>query len=742
MKNKELAIKLMKTDKESDVIKLLKKMGYWEDHSQWKPYGNIENNFSIIGNQQSSPESALVEKIVNSIDAVLIKECLVRGIHPESPEAPSSVKTAVNDFFHVYNGSLSNIDASQRNLLAEQIEMVATGYKTRPTFSIIDDGEGQYPEDFEKTFLSLAKSNKVKIGFVQGKFNMGGSGVLQFCGKHNLQLIVSKRNKDISDDSDWGITIIRRQKPKGNSKSSMYTYLAPEGKILTFKAKSLKVRPTEYPNAHGRELESGTFMKLYEYNLSGGLKSNLKFDLFYKLNELMPEIALPVRMFERREGYKGTTMQITLNGLKIRLGDTKDKLEEGYPNSFKIGNVVGELFVFKEDTAKNYVGNDNIIFTVNGQTHGTLPKRFFNLKAVGMGSLRDSILIILDCTNLSPTDRENLFMNSRDRLRDSKIRENIENKLKDYVGNHKGLKDIKIERRNKRIQETIEDQRPFKEAMEDIIGHSKVLSSLFLGKGELKNPLKTFIEKTKDMNYEGQRFPSFFDLKTKTPKDAQIKRQFRVQFATDAQNDYFSRENERGELFLYLGRKRHDYSVNLWNGFATLTIDLPEGVKVGDSLNFRTEMWDNSHPEPFESRFTVNVIKKKEIEPSPKKEKEEVDKPITATSEMPNIIEVNRDTWSKYNFNKKDCLEIMNNGELGFDFVINMDNYYLLTEISSVKDEEIELIKTKYKYAISIIGMALIRSNMEDRSKDLSKVFAPIIIPLTELSTLNLDAQI
>lgn len=57
---------------------------------------------------------------------------------------------------------------------------------------IYDNGEGQHPKDFESTFLSLMRGNKNEIHFVQGKYNMGGSGAIVFCGK-GYQLIGSKR---------------------------------------------------------------------------------------------------------------------------------------------------------------------------------------------------------------------------------------------------------------------------------------------------------------------------------------------------------------------------------------------------------------------------------------------------------------------------------------------------------------------------------------------------------------------
>jgi hypothetical protein len=40
--------------------------------------------FGIVRNQQSNPIVALVEKVTNSIDAVLMKRCYEEGIDPSS----------------------------------------------------------------------------------------------------------------------------------------------------------------------------------------------------------------------------------------------------------------------------------------------------------------------------------------------------------------------------------------------------------------------------------------------------------------------------------------------------------------------------------------------------------------------------------------------------------------------------------------------------------------------------------
>lgn len=81
---KSLCLSLAKAESEQEVINIIRKAGYWDNQKNWKFYRGIENNFSVIGNQQSLPESAIVEKIINSVDAMLTRECLRRKIDPEA----------------------------------------------------------------------------------------------------------------------------------------------------------------------------------------------------------------------------------------------------------------------------------------------------------------------------------------------------------------------------------------------------------------------------------------------------------------------------------------------------------------------------------------------------------------------------------------------------------------------------------------------------------------------------------
>ncbi len=154
---RKLCIDLAKAESEENVIGILKKAGFWDRPVAWEDYDRNPNNFSTIGNQQSSPDTALVEKIINSVDAILMRECSRHGIKPDSSEAPKSISEALKEYFGIYDGKLSSIDASQRVTIAQNIVLVATGEKSNPCYSIIDFGEGQTPKRMPDTFLSLNK---------------------------------------------------------------------------------------------------------------------------------------------------------------------------------------------------------------------------------------------------------------------------------------------------------------------------------------------------------------------------------------------------------------------------------------------------------------------------------------------------------------------------------------------------------------------------------------------------------
>jgi len=743
MKNeyiKKLALSLIHAETEEDVVQILDKSGFWFDNGAWKKVDESSGNWSTIGNQQNTPDSALVEKIINSVDAILMKECLSRGINPESQEAPKSIVEAQKEYFGIYNGKLSSIDARARSKLAENIFLVASGNKVSPSYTIIDLGEGQVPELFPDTFLSLNKGNKNKIQFVQGKFGMGGTGVFRFGSlKHNLQLIISKRNKEIKDNEvkgkdQWGITVIRRLSPTGQMRSSIFTYLAPEDKVLSFSSQKLPLLPDKNLNPYKKSLEHGTFIKIYDYQIgSGRLRSDATRHLHNRLSLLMPDIALPVTVADTR--FKKSPLK-TLSGLSVRLDeDKRENLENSFPGSGEMiieGQRMGySIYAFKAGKRETYATEDGIIFTVDGKTHGSLPRYFFERKAVGMSYLSDSILVIVDCSKINGRMQEDLFMNSRDRLGGGELQNKIERQLEDIIKNHQGLRELRERRRREDIEDKLQDSKPLADVLEDIIKKSPSLSSLFMQGVRLKNPFKLNGVKEQEQ-FKGKEFPSYFRLvkqyTKEEPKNCFINRRFRIQYETDAENDYFKRDREPGEFTLKIGDATiEDYSLNLWNGLATLTVGIHQGARIGDMLGFQSEVKDISRVDSFLDEFIIKVYKSQEKtngekgkrkKPSSKDSGNNREKP--SYLDIPNTWEVRENEWWKHSFNKMSALKVKDAGEeTGYDFFINMDNIYLQTEIKGNTKIEPKLLEARFKYGMVLLGISLL--DYDNRNKELEK---------------------
>ncbi len=827
---RDLCINLMRADTEERVIQLLQEHGYWDAPSLWRYYGDYENNYNTIGNQQSRPEAALVEKLVNSVDARLMNECLIRRIEPEDSDAPKNIKAAVARFFDDSTdpnsslaGQIKNWTDTKRTEIARLITLAATGPTAKqgnPCFTISDQGEGQTPEMMPATLLSLTESNKLRIPFVQGKFNMGGTGAFKFCGHHGLQLIVTRRNPvivgdnyDHDSDSQWGFTVVRREDPEGGRRSSVYTYLAPlgadsdagKGGVLRFDSEAMPLFPDgQEPCA--RDAEWGTLVKLYEYGATG-FRSNIIFSgggLLSRIDLLLPDIALPVRLHECRtyRGHAGS-FETTLTGVGTRLEDDKsNNLEDGFPSSCPLSargeQMTATIYAFKKGKSDTYRKNEGIIFTLNGQTHGHLTTDFFRRTKLGLSYLRDSILVMVDCTRFSGRAREDLFMNSRDRISGGDLRAELERALEDMLRCHQGLRELKERRRREETESKLSDSKPLEEILESILKQSPSLANLFLPGKRVTNPFKPRKVQEIEEEFKGRKHPTFFKFKgldygKVLKRQTLINMRTRVKFETNAINDYFSRSIDPGSFELYLVSDQPRIAVqdyvgpNLQNGHATLSVELPRNCRVGDELSFLAVVSDPTLVSKFENTFRVLVHKearstgRKTYRPKSPSGKDGKDADAPAGISLPNIVEVDESEWEKQSppFDKHAALRIKNagstedgdnetaeenadgqNGNLVYDFFVNMDNVHLKTELKS-RFLDAEITRSQFKYALVLIGLALLQEeqakkksgsdeeeddknevNIEDRVEQFSEAVAPILLPMiNSLGELEIEEE-
>jgi len=129
MAYEELFSELIRREDEEDITELLNGFGLKEYNDiNWLPFGGVQNNYGQIGTQQADSISALIETLVNAVDAVLQGECLKRNLDPSSSVAPRTMVEAAEQFLSVPDGNLAKISTTERTKLAERyISVMITG---------------------------------------------------------------------------------------------------------------------------------------------------------------------------------------------------------------------------------------------------------------------------------------------------------------------------------------------------------------------------------------------------------------------------------------------------------------------------------------------------------------------------------------------------------------------------------------------------------------------------------------
>lgn len=764
---RELLGRLLKVDAEAEVVQLLKEAGYWDDPSVWRFYGDRPRNWATVGGQQSRADHALVEKLTNAIDTKLIAAARIKN-QIDGSTAPQSLFKARDMFF---GEQMKDVET-----LSKSITVAATGRRQRPSITIVDDGEGVTPSGMPKTILSLHEGNKDTIPFVQGKFNMGGSGVLEFCGmEHNVELVLSRRNPKLlptdasAEDRKWSFTIIRREDPGGESpRSSRFTYLAPgpagpDGKraLLTFDAPALPTFP-EKNQAYVRESAWGTLFKLYEYGTRAVTNMMLEDGLMMKIRLLLPEPALPIRFHECRDytGDPARSFDTPMAGLIYTLEEDrknpKRKNVEWF-DKFDI-DIDGQKFTVriylfrkqakgeKKNPAENYRKDDGVIFTYNGQAQAVYTKDFFRRKRVKQDYLWNSLLVFVDCTAIGVRSHEKLFMANREHLRDGPMKRQLERELEEKLRNHKELEQIAIARRKGELSESPEVSENFEKFIEDMVKKHPLLEQI-LGPGfRIANPFKPHLVASTEKPFEGKRFPTKFHFRGSQPgvaldRDAHLNSQLRVPFETDAENDYLRRDEEPGEFKLFqlidgkLKPAKNWRTPSLFDGSANLTISsLPDGVKLGETLVYEAQIMDPSRIEPFRNRFTLTVRAERVLRdpvqpPPPKPHKEPTgnegkDKPDDSQLNVPNPQEIFEPAWPNQDpqFDRFTAMRIKRQPGAPddahvFDYFINMDNVFLQQAIKA-HPKRMQEYRDRFKFGMTLISLALIRHELEMKKRD------------------------
>lgn len=707
----------------------------------WHPLGGDEKFFGIVRGQSSEPIAAIVEKVTNSIDALLMKKCYESGIDPKAPDAPRNMEEALQKFFVDHKEWDLQ---SERRKQAEEIQIIADGPPRNTSVIIYDNGEGQRPEDFENTFLSLVRGNKIDIHFVQGKYNMGGSGALLFCGKERYQLIGSKRFDNLGQ---FGFTLVRQRKigsSQDAKRHSHFEYLKINGVVPSFESADMDLK------LFGRKFKTGTIIKMYSYQFPPGYAGFAQ-DLNQSLNEFLFEPVLPILTVDKKERYPNNkVLELDLFGLKRRLEEDKnDYVDSSFSEEYEdelFSKAKISCYVFKpklsgrdakktkEIIRERFFKNDmSVMFSVNGQVHGHFTSEFIT-RTLKFNLLKDSLLIHVDCTGMKPDFREELFMSDRERLK--KGDEAMQ--LRRFLGEK--LRKSRLDEINRRRKESIGlESEDTSELIKSFAKNLPKNSELFRlleqtlkleehkekKKGPEKNKPK---ERKEEKPFQPKRFPSMFKFQKK--KDGvnvvsvPLNGEKTLLFDTDVENDYFDRVEDPGNLQLGLLQIKYSESeggdmpgdkkeisqlLNIVksspeNGTIKVSLNPTKEVQVGDELEVKAAL--DGCGEMLEEIIWVKISKGKgSKEPTPKEEED------SDSIGLPELKQVQKNDWDNLEqqgipMNHDTVMWPVGEGDKLETIYINLDSSVFLSHRSKLKNEE-QIVAAQKRYLASVYFHAL-----------------------------------
>jgi hypothetical protein len=209
---------------------------------------------------------------------------------------------------------------------------------------------------------------------------------------------------------------------------------------------------------YNRKFKTGTVIKLYSYDLPAGSRSVISRDLNQSINEYLFNPALPVFTIDQVERYPDDrNLQRELYGLKRRLEEEDSKYIEQFFSEDLVDKEFGHIrvscYVFQPRVDKRTVketretiqreffkNNMSVLFSVNGQVHGHYTSEFIT-RSLKFPLLKDYLLIHVVCTGIRTELRNELFMASRDRLKDGEESRTLRRMLTALLSNGR-LKDI------------------------------------------------------------------------------------------------------------------------------------------------------------------------------------------------------------------------------------------------------------------------------------------------------------
>ena len=644
MDSRKVCLAIMQAEAEREVDGIIESVPELSNANNWHAIDGRETNFNVVTNQASTGSKALTELCTNMVDAVLMKHAYIKGIEPTSADAPQSVTEGVRELVKLKgarSGILAEVDDPKylQEFAEENLILGVTGGTRRADslcFTFVDNGEGQHPCEFENTFLSLSKGNKTKIPFVQGKYNMGSSGVLTYCGRRWYKLIVSRR---YDASGNWGWTLVRRRPGDG---MPVAEYFRPTDDIPSFSAQiihPMRLKGGEQDNKVN--ITTGTVVKLFDYQMESAASfSNIR----ASLNENLVSTILPFRLMDyrfrpdpKRGGRRAQGVdERPVNGMEFLLL-RKDGEDESDTNSDNmvyepgqvqfIGNLehpdLGLISVRAIVLGRTLPGwlkpprnTSRVFHTVNGQVQYKQNRAYLSRSCKFQG-LRDRVVIISDASDLSEGAHNDVWKGDRENIRATEIGQLYLNEVTKIIRRSEYLKELQHRITREETENLVEESQVT--LFQDLVDTDPSIAQLLPGGSLVKLP--GYKPDTKVEEWKGKYSPTFLELAARSLRqdgaDIAVDGHRVVAFKTDATNNYLTRPDNRGKVFIIDGPKdKFAFSNALRNGRLTLTFTaLQDRLVPGEKISLCVAMQDDAMPEPVTENLELAVVATRRTQP-------------------------------------------------------------------------------------------------------------------------------
>lgn len=648
MDSADLCFAFLRAESEAAVTQIIENELPLFAGTAWREIDRRDTNSNTINNQASTGSKALTELCTNMVDAVLMKRAYERGISDlTGPDAPQSVTEAVRTligFTGDRTGVLSEIDDDEalRRFAAENLVIGVTGGSRKGEaicFTFADNGEGQHPDAFERTFLSLSTRNKSDIPFVQGKWNMGGSGVLGYCGLHWYKLIVSRRY-DLT--GPWGWTLIR-QRP--GAELPVAEYLTIDGSVPSFEHDRIfpaTLRSGEVDEQLSRS--SGTIIKLYDYTLEA--RASTSFDgIREALNAGLVSTVLPFRLYNYRVAPSQTRTdrrramgvdERLLYGMEFQLrrdarGRASGEMEsarghrayERHHVDTVIHPQLGEITItgiVLPQTLPSWLNSNigRIFHSVNGQVQHTQTRGYLSQRCRFPG-LKDRVVLIVDATKMNAAAHNLVWKSDREHVRETFIGQIYLDTVRQTIADSEFLKALQQEF----AAEVLEAKTSTAQVnlFQSLIDSDRNLAQL-LPQGTLVRRRGRRRRGKADTEWSGKRSPTYVRLLPRQLREEGVDivagSERRIPFETDVENGWLSRDENPGQVRIRgVGTEHMVVASSIRDGRLSLRLTpIPSRIAVGSEIECVVSLLDDEMAIPVECEMRLNVVQDRPVSPS------------------------------------------------------------------------------------------------------------------------------